>query len=98
MLRIVISYVVPFLLPLAGYAAWIWYRTRYAERHGGEAPKFEQGPWPLMLFLGAVLTLTMLAVTALQQGAAPGGVYVPPHVENGQVVPGRFESKPAGPP
>jgi hypothetical protein len=94
MIRILATYVIPFLLPLAGYALWIWYRTRYAERHGGEAPKFEQGPWPLMLFLGAVLTLAILGVTAMRQGGSPDATYVPPRMENGQIIPGRLEAKP----
>ncbi|MDX2145119.1 MAG: DUF6111 family protein [Rhodospirillaceae bacterium] len=93
MIRILFTYVIPFLMPLAGYALWIWYRTWYAGKHGGEAPKFEQGPWPLMLFLGAVLALAMLGVTALQQGGSPDATYVPPRVENGKVVPGRMEEK-----
>lgn len=92
MIRILVEYLVPFLLPLAGYSLWIWYRARYAEKHGGDAPEFEKGPWPLMLFLGAVLTLAVLGVSALTSGGSPGDVYTPPHVENGKVVPGRTES------
>lgn len=95
MIRIVLQYMVPFLLPLAGYSLWIWYRTRYAEKHGGEAPAFEKGPWPLMLFLGAVLTLASLGITALMTGGNPGDTYIPARVENGKVVPGRME--PAAP-
>lgn len=93
MTRIILTYLVPFLLPLAGYTAWIWYRSFYAERHGGEAPKFEQGPWPLMLFLGALLSLGVLSYSALNTGSPPDEIYVPPHLENGQVVPGRTEKK-----
>jgi len=89
MLRAFLTTIVPFLLPMTGYAVWIWYRTRYAQKHGGEAPRFEQGPWPLMLFLGAMLSLAVLGVVALTTGGAPGEVYVPPHLENGKVVPGR---------
>ncbi len=93
MLRIFISYIVPFLLPMAGYAAWIWYRGVHAERHGGEAPSFEQGPWPLMLFLGALLTLGILAFGALTTGGEPGDIYVPPHPENGKMVPGQTKPR-----
>jgi Family of unknown function (DUF6111) len=89
MVRILLNYLVPFLLPITGYALWVWYRARHAAKHGGEIPKFEQGPWPLMLFLGALLTLAVLAVGALSSGGAPGDTYIPPHLENGKVVPGR---------
>jgi len=93
MVRILITYLVPFLLPVTGYALWIWYRTVYAEKHGGEPPKFERGPWPLMVFLGAVLTLGVLGVTAMTTGSDPGEVYIPAHLENGKLVPGRTEKK-----
>ena len=70
MLRIMYTYVVPFLMPAAVYAAWVWYRMRYVAQHGGEAPKLEQGPWPLLLFLGAILAFGVLALSALTQGGS----------------------------
>ena len=94
MFRIVITYIVPFLLPSAIYLAWGWYRGRYVTTHDGEAPKLEKGPWPLLLFLGAVLTLASLAATALMGGSGAGSVYTPPHLENGKMVPGRMDEKP----
>ena len=94
MFRVVITYIVPFLFPAAIYFAWAWYRGRYVASHGGEAPKLESGPWPLLLFLGAMLTLASLAVTALTRGSNAGAAYTPPHLENGQVVPGHMDEKP----
>jgi hypothetical protein len=91
MSRIVFTYIVPFLLPATAYALWVWYRTRYVAQHGGEAPKLEQGPWPLLLFLGAVLALGVLGTTALTGGGDPNSTYVPPHLEGGQLVPGHLE-------
>jgi hypothetical protein len=93
MVRVFLTYLVPFLLPLTGYAAWIWYRARHAEKHGGDAPRFEQGPWPLMLFLGAVLSLAVLGVGALTSGGKPGEVYEPAHLENGKIVPGQIRPR-----
>ena len=87
-------YIVPFLLPATRYAAWVWYRARYVAAHGGEAPRIEKGPWPLLLFAGAILALIVLGTSAILQGDAPGdGVYVPPHVENGRVIPGHLEPR-----
>ena len=88
MIRGLIRVLIPLLLPLAIYLAWGWYRTRYVAQHGGEAPPVEKGAWPLMLFLGAVLTLLSLVISALQHGGGPGTDYTPPHLENGEVVPG----------
>ncbi|MGE4063192.1 MAG: DUF6111 family protein [Rhodospirillaceae bacterium] len=95
--RIIVTYVIPFLLPILCYSAWVWYRTRYVARHGGEAPRFEKGPWPLLLFAGAVLALAVLAISAFIQGnAADEGVYVPPRVENGKVIPGHIRPREKG--
>jgi hypothetical protein len=94
MVRILFTYIVPFLLPSAVYIAWGWYRTRYVAEHAGQPPLLERGPWALLLFLGAVLTFASLAATALLQGSEAGSVYTPSHLENGQVVPGRMDSKP----
>jgi len=93
MSRIVFSYIVPFLMPAAVYLAWVWYRTRYAEQHGGEAPKLEQGPWPLLLFIGAVFAFMVLGATALIRGGSPDDTYVPPRLENGKLIPGHLEPK-----
>lgn len=93
MSRIVLTYIIPFLMPAAVYAAWVWYRTRYADRHGGEVPQLEQGPWPLLLFSGAVFAFVVLGATALLSGGSPDETYVPPYVENGKMVPGHLEPK-----
>jgi hypothetical protein len=90
---------VPFLLPVLTYAAWVWYRTRYVAQHGGEAPRFEKGPWPLLLFAGAVLALGALGISAAFQGNSPDeGVYVPPHVKDGRVIPGHIAPRDKGAP
>ncbi|MBM3513304.1 MAG: hypothetical protein FJX59_06270 [Alphaproteobacteria bacterium] len=90
MIRTLLQYGIPFLLPLAGYAAWVWYRNAYADRHEGALPKFEEGPWPAMLLLGAVLMAASMAYTALTSGASSDATYVPPRVEDGKVIPGQF--------
>jgi hypothetical protein len=92
--RILFTYIVPFLAPILTYAVWVWYRTRYVAAHGGEAPKFEKGPWPMLLFAGAVLTLITLGISAMLQGNSPDeGRYIEPRVENGQVIPGHIEPR-----
>lgn len=93
MSRIVFTYIIPFLLPAAAYAVWVWYRSGYVARHGGEAPRLEQGPWPLLLFAGAVLAFAVLAVTALTHGGDPNATYVPPHLDGGKIIPGHLEPK-----
>ena len=53
MMRILFTYIVPFLLPSAIYVAWGWYRTRYVAAHAGQPPGLERGPWALLIFLKA---------------------------------------------
>jgi hypothetical protein len=90
MTRILLRTLVPFLLPIAVYAAWVWYRTRYVAEHHGEPPRFERGPWPQLLFLGALLALASFAATALLKGGDAGSEYTPSYLDHGQVVPGRI--------
>ena len=97
MARILLTYVVPFLLPMAAYAAWVWYRAGYVAEHGGAAPRIERGPWPLLLFLGAVCAFGVLSATAFMRGGPADQDYVPPHVVNGEVIPGHLEPKTAKP-
>ena len=93
MARILLTYILPFLLPVAVYTAWTWYRARYTAAHDGAAPRFEQGPWPLLVFLGAVSAFAVLGATALMRGGPANENYVPAHVVNGEVVPGHLEPK-----
>ena len=93
MVRIFFTYLLPFLLPLTVYLLWVWYRVSYVRKHGGEAPDIEKGPWPLMLLLGALLTMGLLAATALMRGADPDATYTPPRFEDGRVIPGQLEEK-----
>ena len=93
MVRVFLTYALPFLLPLSVYLAWAWYRMGYVKRHGGEAPEIEKGPWPLLLLLGAILSLGGMATTALMRGAYPDAEYTPPRYEDGRVIPGQLEEK-----
>lgn len=96
MIRILLNFVVPFLLPIVSYTLWVWYRARYVAKHGGEAPEFEKGPWPMLIFAGAVLGAIVLGISAFLDSNSPDeGDYVPPRVENGQVIPGHIAPRKA---
>ena len=92
-MRILFIYLLPFLLPLAAYLAWAWYRATYVKEHDGNQPEIEKGPWPALLLIGALLAFGVMAATALMRGADSDATYTPPRYEDGRVTPGRLEEK-----
>ena len=79
----------PVLIPLLVY--WLWLaRARGKARKAGEAlPHFRDGPWFLAVIaslLTALLIFLALGLSAEQSGSE----YVPPHMENGELVPGKI--------
>jgi hypothetical protein len=81
MIRRILLSVALFLLPFAVYGLYWWLTGKEARRH----------PWSAMIIIGLVLVVGSLIWWALTQGDPPGGVYVPPHVEDGRIVPGHVE-------
>lgn len=79
----------PALIPLLIYA--VWCVVRYRRKQRGE----EVGPITQGLFLALLSSLGIAVLCfvffGVQQGANEGHNYTPAHVENGVLVPGRFE-------
>jgi len=81
MLRILLEYLLPLLLPFLIYLA-------YVALARGTAPGWVQdAPWPQLAGAGLVLAAISLVTWSLLSGAPPEEVYVPPHLEDGRVVP-----------
>jgi Family of unknown function (DUF6111) len=75
-----------FLSPFAVYALYLLLRARYPL----EVEHWTRGRVSLMTLLGlAAAVLGLIAVNAFAPRGR--GVYIPAHVENGVLVPGRFE-------
>lgn len=88
MLRVLLSVVVPLLLPTALFFAYAWYVARRARRRGEEVREID-APWSWLIVTGVGLAVLSVVATYVNDGAAPGGHYVPAHMENGTLVPGR---------
>ena len=88
MTRIFLTIVLPLLLPTALYMVWAASLGR-AELAGAVGP-WRSLPWTWLLVAGAVLVAIVLVVVVQFSGAREGS-YVPPHLENGSVVPGHVE-------
>lgn len=87
MVRVLLEIVLPFLAPFVLFYAYRLLVTR--------GQRFLATPWFLLTVVGLILACASLASLAFFGGQAPRGVYVPPHLENGKVVPGAMQP-PAG--
>lgn len=87
MIRGIVINVLLFLTPFAVYAAFL-----FATRAGVLHPE----SWPLRILVwltlaAAVLLLASSLFLAQRSGAPAGSNYVPPHMENGRLVPGQIK-------
>lgn len=95
MSRILITYVLPLLLPLLLYLAWNAYARRQARKNGGEEPSLQKGPIFWSLVAGAVLLGASLVTLAVTGGDDPdAGVYIAPTYKDGKIQPPRYEKAP----
>lgn len=88
MTRLILVYLIPFLLPFAIYAAWVWL-SRHS-REDGVLVTIAKGPWFWLVIAGFLLTLSSLGLWAVLDSHKPEENYVPPRLEDGRVVPGRM--------
>ena len=86
MARLLLEVLVPFLAPFAGYALVLVLRRRYPF----VLAAWSQGPLALLVVGGLALAVLTLLGTGLL-GPRHRGDYVPAHLENGVLVPGRME-------
>lgn len=57
---------------------------------------WRDAPWVWLTFAGAVLLALVLLVGVFVHGSPPRAQYVPPRMENGQIVPGELRPADAG--
>ncbi len=84
--RVLLTIIVPLLLPTALYLAW---------RLGLGRSVSLPANWIWLLVAGVALASLTLIAVSVQFGAPRQGVYVPPHVSDGEIVPGHIEPGPA---
>jgi hypothetical protein len=81
MLRVLFEYLLPLILPFLIWLAYVGL-TRVT------APgRVHDAPWPQLAGAGLVLAAISLITWSLMTGAPPEETYVPPHLENGRIVP-----------
>ena len=90
MLRVLLTIVLPLVLPTALYLLWV--RTTQWEE-GGSTMRWRALPWLWLAGAGVVLLALVLFVVTVHFGTSEQGVYVPPRYEGGHVVPGHIDPK-----
>lgn len=81
----------PVIIPLVIYMIWFKRVERKAVREGKAKPLFREGPWYWLV----IATLGVALLCFIFLGASIDNVkgsYVPPHMENGVMVPGKVEA------
>ncbi|MCP4330920.1 MAG: hypothetical protein GY791_21235 [Alphaproteobacteria bacterium] len=89
-MRIFLQTAIPLLLPFALYFGYL-YLARLGRGRSGEGLVPSSIPWTWLLVIGVVLAAVSLGAMALVGSGAPGDPYVAPRMEDGKIVPGRFE-------
>jgi hypothetical protein len=88
--RILVTIVLPLLLPTALYL--LWAITFGAGRRDGAVPQ-RALPWVWLAGSGVALLVLVLFVVTVGFGSPQEGVYVPPRWQNGHIIPGHIEPK-----
>jgi len=85
MTRVFLTVILPLLLPTALYILWALSTNRF--RFVGALASWERLPW-IWLGLAGVVMAGAVLLTMVESGDSPEGTYIPPHLENGEIVPG----------
>ncbi len=86
--RIAFLELLAFLLPFAAWVAWRLLVTRAGRL-------LESTPWFALAVAGLLLVCaSFLLLVWIEPGAPPGAAYVPPHLEDGRLVPGAYRRAP----
>ena len=89
-MRILLHYLLPLLLPTVIYIVYMAWNRRRAVAAGAQAPDWREGPIFWFALSGLVLVVLSLLLFAILRGDERSGAYVPPRVENGKAIPGKF--------
>lgn len=88
--RIILINLLAFVLPFLSYLMWLRFE-RWRERL---PPERRPLPWVPLVAIGLMLVVLVTLSLAFLGGEPAGGRYVPAHMQDGQLVPGRIEAEP----
>lgn len=81
----------PVLIPVVLYLAWHAYAKAKAKREGKTPPTLREGPW--IWIIASMLAIAVILLLSLGLSTKPSndGTYVPAHLEDGKLIPGKME-------
>jgi hypothetical protein len=87
--RVLLTIVLPLILPTALYLIWV--TTLQRPSSSGTETRWAALPWVWLAGAGVVLLAIVLFVVTVHFGAPQQGVYVPPRWQNDHIIPGHIE-------
>ncbi len=94
MSRILISYILPLILPFLLYSIWLGVHRRRRRAAGAALPEgwgLRDAPWTWLFISGIALLGASLVGLALLGSSPPSAKYVPPSIVDGEIVPSHTE-------
>ncbi|NQV99121.1 MAG: hypothetical protein HQ483_05460 [Rhodospirillales bacterium] len=92
MSRIVLTYLIPLVLPTAIYLGWMWLLRHRSKASGNEVPEVKSVSLFVSIIIGVILMLAGLTYIAATGGALPGeGYYEAPRLEDGRITQPKFK-------
>ena len=88
MLRVLLTIVLPLLVPTALYLGWL-YVAQWSGRDG--AVGGAALPWLWLAGAGLLLLVLVLYLVTVHFGTPLTGTYVPPRWENGRIIPSHID-------
>lgn len=91
MFKTTIIHIALVLAPTVLYILYLVAARKVQMSRSDTAATLRRLPWPWLLGAGILLMAASLAALSLTSGESPRGTYVPPHLEDGEIVPARVE-------
>ncbi|MDP6474482.1 MAG: DUF6111 family protein [Alphaproteobacteria bacterium] len=91
MLRTALFHIALLAAPAALFIAYLIIARKVQLSKSDTARMLRELPWPWLLGVGIALMAASLVVISMESGGDREGTYVPPHVEDGKVVPAKVE-------
>ena len=90
-MKLFLTKILPLALPVIVYLTWLIYAQRRSRKLGTSVDKVSDAPWFLIGSSGVAVLIAGMLALGLFSGDKTGGIYIPPHMEDGKIVKGRIE-------